>query len=830
MLSYVSCQLPLPTHKSYMKPTLPTAFAKRLLFLLTLCSFTLLSFSQGGTLKGKLQDAKGAPLSFANVALLKATDTAFVSGTLTDSAGAYSIATPAAGSYFLRFTAIGFTRNKTEVFEITDAGTSKNFGTTTLQAEATTLKDVTVTALRPTITQLPDRMVVSVEGTAMAAGNNAYTLLTKAPGVFIDGEGNISLNGRGGVTIMLDGRLTYLSARDLRTLLESMSAENIKNIEIITNPSSKYDAEGTAGILNINLKKNTLQGINGSVYGSINHNFKQTGFTAGGNIAHKKGRWNSFLFLDGARRVGGREATFTRVFYGDVKTTYFDQVATGNFKAEGPPSVRLGTDYTLTDKHSVGFMAAFTTNTAHSDFLTNTYIGNAPKTPFQYIDADNFNSNTYTNYTGNVHWVNKMDTLGTQLSTDFDFVKITNRGEGFFYNTFTNIGNGPPTHDNLYTSTPNGYDILSGKIDFVRPLKKGHKMEAGLKASHVESDNDSRFYFANNGLVLDPQRTNHFTFQENIYAAYLNWSGPISKKLTVQTGLRAEQTENTGRQLTTGQDSSRSYLGLFPTLFIQQKVTDNYGINWSYSRRLSRPNYGNLNPFRAYRDPYTWWEGNPGLRPQYTHVFSIAQAFKKIYHLTLSYQRHTDVITEVPTLDVEKNVTIYTIGNLDNGHNVSATALAPLKITKKWDTQNTAVVAYARFTTVSLNGALENDQLFYMFQSNHTIQLPKDFRMEVNMMYRGPAANGLYIMASMHRVDVALKKSFLKKKLDLTINGNDLFKGMRYLWTTDINGNVNDFDQYFRFRSIGATLRYNFSRGQKVETKTRSTIEEVNRL
>ncbi|MGV3658493.1 MAG: outer membrane beta-barrel protein [Chitinophagaceae bacterium] len=812
------------------KPIVSPNPAKRLFFLLLLSGLGLATIAQTGNLKGKLLDNKGTALPFANVTLLKAADTSFVAGALTDSAGAYSIATPAAGTYLLRFTAIGFTRNKTAPFEITDPGTSKDFGNTQLQPEVTTLEDVTVTALRPNITQLPDRMVVSVEGTAMAAGNNAFTLLTKAPGVFVDGEGNIQLNGRSGVTIMLDGRLTYLSARDLRTLLESMSAENIKSIEIITNPSSKYDAEGTAGILNINLKKNTLQGINGSVYGSINHNFKQTGFTAGGNIAHKKGRWNSFLFLDGGRRVGGREATFTRVFFGDPKTTYFDQVATGNFVAQGPPSVRLGTDYTLNAKHSVGFMAAFTTNTAHSDFLTETLIGNAPKSPYQFIDADNFNSNNYTNYTGNVHWVNKIDTLGTQISTDFDFVKITNKGEGHFYNYFTDVQSGQQTKDFLYTSTPNGYNIYSGKVDFVRPLKNKHKIEAGLKASHVKSDNDSRFYFANNGLVLDPLRTNHFTFEENIYAAYLNWSGPLSKKVTVQTGLRAEQTENWGRQLTTKQDSSRSYLGLFPTLFVQQKVTDNYGINWSYSRRLSRPNYGNLNPFRSYRDPYTWWEGNPGLRPQYTHVFSVAQAFKKIYHLTLSYQRHTDVITEVPTLDVEKNVTIYTIGNLDNGHNLSAMALAPIKITKKWDTQNTAIVAYARFTTVTLNGPLENDQVFYMLQSNHTIQLPKDFRMEVNMMYRGPAANGLYIMASMHRVDVALKKSFLKKKLDLTVNGNDLFKGMRYLWTTDINGNVNDFDQYFRFRSISATLRYNFSRGQKVETKTRSTIEEVNRL
>ncbi len=799
-------------------------------FLFAIIGFIpVMAFSQPA-LKGKLLDDKSNPVPFANVTVLSTMDSSLSKTALSDSLGNFTLSSPGTGNYFLRITAIGYLETRTPVFEVAGNDFSKDFGKITLLQEAKTLQNVTLTSLRPTITQLADRMVVSVEGTAMAAGSNAYSVLAKAPGVFIDHEGNIQLNGRAGVTIMLDGRPTYLSARDLRNLLESMPAENLKNLEIITNPSAKYEAEGTSGIINLNLKKNTQQGMNGSIYGSYNYNFKQHGFTSGGNIYYKNGKWNSFMILDMTRRVGGREATFTRIFYGTNTTTYFDQVATGNFTVQGPPAVRLGSDYSFNDRHSVGFMANYTTNTARQNFLTETYIGTAPKTPNQFIDADNFGRNTYKNLTTNLHYNGKLDTLGSTLTSDLDYVRIRNRGQGDFFNYFTDLNTGQETTDILYTSTPNGYDIYSARVDVSKQFASKQKFEIGGRVSRVTSDNDSRFYFNNGSLVLDPLRTNHFYYKEMIYAGYLNWSGNLGKKLTVQTGLRAEKTVSRGNQLTTGQITNRDYLDFFPTIFVQHKVSENYGINYSYGRRLTRPNYGNLNPFRAYRDPYTWVEGNPYLRPQYTHSFSIAQLIRKVYNITLSYQLNKDVMAEVPILDVANATTIYTTGNIDDSYSAGMTLTGPFKICKKWDSQNTILLNYQRFNATSNNGPLVNDQLFFMLQSNHTILLPKEVRMEVNMLFRGPAAAGLYHMESMHRVDLAFKKSILNKKLDLTLNANDLFKGWRFFWRTDINGNVNDFDQYFRFRSVGFSLRYNFSKGVKVEQKKINTVEEANRL
>jgi hypothetical protein len=781
------------------------------------------------SINGIVVDSKGGAVAYANVSLFKEADSIYLTGNTTNKEGKFSLQAPSPGNYFLHITAIGYAETKTASFTLSPGSLIKDAGIITIKDDVKTLSEVSVTALRPTIEQKADRMVVHIEGTALAAGNTAFDVLSRAPGVFIDAEGNIQLNGRSGVTVMLNNKLTFLSARDLRNMLESMSAENIKNIEIITNPSARYDAEGTSGILNINLKRNDRRGMNGSVHSGYYYNGKQHGYSAGGNINFSTGKWSSFLNLDYIKRVGGREATFTRIFYGNNKTTYFDQVATGNFEAEGPPSIRFGSDYHLNDNHSVGITANYTRNRSYSDFLTETFIGSVANRPTQFIDADNFSNNRFQNFTINGHYVGKLDTLGTTISTDVDYVNIRHRNESHFYNYFTNLLSNNTVSDFLYTFIPSGYDIYSGKIDFVKPFSNGRKVELGAKASRVVSDNDSRFYFNNNSLVLDPLRTNHFNYKENIYAAYINYSGTLSKKLNLQAGLRAENTESVGNLYTTGEVTERNYLNLFPSVFLQQKVNENYGINYSYSRRLSRPNYGNLNPFIFYRDPYTYIQGNPYLRPQYTHAFSINQNYKRVYNLTLSYNLTKDVISELPLLYVEDTTTVYYIGNVDVAHSVSMTGVAPLKIMKKWDTQNTILLNYSTFSLTDNSGSHTNNQLFFMLQSNHTILLPKDFRMELNLLFRGPAASGLYHMQSMHRVDAGLKKSFLNKKFDLTLNVNDIFKGYRLRWSTDLAGNVNEFDQYLRLRNVGVTVRYNFSKGKKVDIKRRTTIEELNR-
>ena len=785
-----------------------------------------------GEISGHLTDSLSSqPLEYATVALFKQGQNQPVQGVVTNERGEFHFSNLELAEYELVASYLGYATKKIPNVVLTESTPSRQMGAVPLGPDATQLDEVTIRTLRPTIIQQADRIVVSIEGTALATGNSAYDILAKAPGVYVDQEGNIQLNGRSGVTVMLNDKLTYLSARDLRNLLEGMPAENVKNIEIITNPSAKYDAEGSSGILNINLRKNALRGINGNANASYRYNGKQHGYSAGGRINYKTENWNSFLNLDMSRRIGGRDATFTRVFFGE-ETTYFDQVAEGNYVVQGPPSVRVGTDYEINDDQSIGATVYYATNHLESDFLTDTYLGRTPNNPIQYIDANNYSANTFSNFSTNLHYLAKLDTLGSSISADLDFVKITNSGESNFYNFYQDlISDDPVRQDFLYTETPNGFDIYSGKVDFTKVFSGGLKFETGAKASRVISDNDSRFYFNNEeGLVLDPKRTNHFLYDENILAAYLNMNTRLSEDFKVQAGLRAEHTSSTGESLTTGEINERDYLNLFPSIFVQQQVTEDYGINYSYSRRIQRPNYGSLNPFISYRDPYTYVQGNPGLRPQFTHSFGITQLYKKSYSLALNYQLVKDVISELPILVEETATTIYTTGNVDDAQNFSATAMAPLKIMKNWDTNNTFILSYNKYNMFVDNIQLKNDQVFYMFQTNHNILLPHNFKMEISGVYRSPQASGLYLVDTMWWLDAGLKKAFMEDKLEVSLNFNDIFGSYRLKFSTDIGDNINDFDQDFRTQYVNFGVRYNFSSGLKFQAENRNTgPEEVNR-
>lgn len=561
------------------------------LFLITGSSIAQESVG-AGRISGKLTDSlTSQPLQYATVALFKQGQEQPVSGVVTDEAGAFEFLNLKMGKYELAASYLGYANRRLSDILLTDSNPVRQLGTVPLNPDATQLGEVTVQSLRPTIVQKADRIVVNISGTALAAGNSAYDLLSKSPGIYMDQEGNIQLNGRSGVTVMLNDKLTYLSVRDLRNLLEGMSAENVENIEIITNPSAKYDAEGSSGILNINLKKNALRGINGNLNASYRYNGKQHGYSAGGRINYKTANWDSFLNLDMARPVGGRDATFTRVFFGE-ETTYFDQVAEGNYLVEGPPSVRVGTDYDITDDQTIGATVYYGTNDLESDFLTDTYLGRTPNNPVLFIDANNFSVNTHSNFSANLHYLGKLDTVGSRISADLDFVEIKNRGESNFYNYYDDLtSNDPVRQDFLFTRTPNGFDIYSGKVDYTKAFSVGPKLEIGAKASRVVSDNDSQFYFNNEeGLVLDPNRTNHFLYDEDILAAYVNFNTKLSEAFSVQAGLRAEHTSSTGESLTTKKINERDYLNFFPRVFVQQQVSENYGINYSYSRRIQRPN------------------------------------------------------------------------------------------------------------------------------------------------------------------------------------------------------------------------------------------------
>ncbi|QHL86448.1 TonB-dependent receptor [Nibribacter ruber] len=802
-------------------------------FLITLliCTLALAAQAQtSGSLSGLVKDETGQPLSYGTVALVKSPSAEVVGGAGVEVDGTFKISAPASGTYFLKITVIGFAPFQTGPFTVTGAGFNKNFGALVVKADAKQLNEVKVEAMRPTIINHPDKMVVSVEGTAMAAGSTALEVLTKSPGVWVDQDGNLQLNGKAGVKVMIDGKLTYLSGKQLQTMLQSMPADNVKDLEIISNPSSKFDAEGNSGIININLKRNVQTGFNGSVYSGYQYN-GEDGYNLGGNVNYKEKSWSSFASADMARRVNLRTNTMYREFHQNGTKTIFDQ-AGDEQGVRDIPSVRLGADVDLSEKHSLGIGYNWTSLSFDNYYNTNTYLLKENQAQSQYIEARNTIDGRYYNSTLNGHYQYKVDTLGSTLAADLDYVTILDEDRSRFGNTYRLVGASTPfDQDNLGSDNPARYTIYSAKADYTKKFLNKSKLEAGLKASYVESDNKLGFYSQyGTWKANDPTRSNHFIYQENIYAGYLNYTMDLGTKWSLQAGVRAEQTNSESHSVTLNQTTPKEYLDFFPSVFLQQKVSENYQVTYNYSRRIQRPNYDRLNPFVFYLDPLTWAQGNPYLRPQYSNSFQITQTFKNTYILTLGYSKTTDFIAEIPVQRNETNTTVFGPRNVDDHDSYFGTLVAPVKVASKWDMNNSLTAGYQAFSIVLEEELQENKQFYYMLNSNHNLQLPKQIRMEVNAGYQGPNAYGLYKIDPTWWVDAAVKRSFLKDQLEASVSVTDIFRTRRVIGAANLGENINRFDQYFGAQSVRLNLRYRFNKGEKFEMKRRNTnLEELNR-
>ncbi|MBC3541688.1 TonB-dependent receptor domain-containing protein [Rufibacter sediminis] len=802
-----------------------------LLLMAALAFLTQAALAQtSGSLTGLVVDDKGAPLSYGTVTLLKTSDASFVNGTAIDLEGKFTLKTPAPGNYRLRISAMGFANLDLASFEVTSAGFSKDFGKIALKQDAKVLKEVTVHNLRPAVDVQADKMVVSVEGTAMAAGNTAYDVLAKSPGVLVDQDGNIQLNGKQGVKVMIDGKLTYLDGKQLQTMLQGMPADNLKNLEIITNPSAKFDAEGTGGIINLNLKKNTMTGLNGSVYGGYQYNTK-SGANGGLNLNLKQGKWSSFASVDLAQRPRKRTFTMDRIFSREGGNSTLNQSG----KEEGEtfsPSARFGTDYDLNKNHSLGATLSLNHSRTNSGVNTNSTLLDPTQAGLVHNQTTTHNKGQFSNATFNVHYAGKLDTLGTTLSADIDVARIRDNSPSDFLNLKTYEATGETETEFFETLNPTSYQIYSAKVDFAKSLPsiKG-KLELGAKASYVESDNQIDFYNREGSQrVPDPNRSgDHFIYDENIYAAYSNFNATLSSRFTLQAGLRAEYTNSEGNSIPNQKVTPRSYLDLFPSVFVQQRISDNYQIGYNYSRRIYRPRYSNLNPFRFYIDANTYAEGNPYLKPEYTNSFQVTQTFKKSYNLIFGYAHTKDDISEVPVFYPEENKMVFQQTNVES-ETVNATFVAPVTITSKWNMNNNLTVAYQKYQTIVNKKIIENAQTMFSAQISNNILLPKNFKLEVNGTYRGKGVFNVYKTDPAGWVDVAVKRSFLKDQLEVNLAFTDIFRTQIMKGTSEVNGNINAIDMYQFGQGMRLNLRYRFNKGEKFEMKRRATsVDEVNR-
>lgn len=756
---------------------------------------------------GALVNEQGKPLDYATVSLLRASDSTVVKGALSNDAGVYVFDNIKAGNYIIKATVVGYQKAVSKSFTVPANTPHVTAPALNLHTGNTELKGVTITATKPLIERKIDRTVMNVENSVLAAGNTAMEILERAPGVTVDKDDNISLKGKQGVTVMINDKLTYLTAAQLATLLRSTDGNTIKSIEIITNPSAKYDAAGNSGIINIKLKKNTQSGTNGSLtVGGAKSKYWRDNSSL--NLNHKQGNLNVFTSLSRGDNKRGHDIGIDRIITDSLgNKTYFNQKSS-------LPSInhynnyRLGADYDLTPKHTIGFVVSGYSNSEKDLNDNRTIIGKQFGVPDSSLRTTSDIRQTYKNFALNLNDRLKLDTSGQELSIDLDYSKFKNNSNAM-YNTDYFLPDGSIQHEPqmLRNQTPSTISIYTGKADYTKPLTKTIKLEAGVKFSSVKTDNDLQAQiFSNGAYINDTTRTNRFIYTEKINAGYLNLNKQF-KKFSVQLGLRAEQTRSTGN-LIGSTPVKRSYLNLFPSVFINQTINDKNEVSFSYSRRIDRPGYDDLNPFVYYLDPYTYSQGNAFLNPQYTQNFELNYTYNKTINVSLGYSHTTDAITELILTEGKRSFETHQNLQTQTGYNVNINT--PFTITKWWEGNVNATAFYLGFKSDTLAGQKFNDgQWAFQGRTTQTFKFA-GYRFEVTGDYQSSLTYGIYKIRPRYSVDMGVSKSFMEKKFNIKASCDDIFNIRRNDLSSQVVNNNFVIKQKNDTRVMRLTFTYNF--------------------
>lgn len=780
-------------------------------------------------ISGILLDPNGQGLPYANVALISSQG-GLVDGAVSDENGAFLIESIKTARVKLVVSSIGFLPFSSDEFDLAP-GLIKDFGKLSLSSELNDLDEVTVLSTRPEIIIEPDKTIVNVEGTVMAEGSNALDVIGRSPGVYVDQDGIINLNGRAGVNVMINNQQTYMSATDLAAFLRAMPADNIKSLEVINNPSSRFDAEGSAGVINIVLKKNTVDGVFGNVQMGSQYN-GQWAPIAGLALNVKKGKWTTNVNLNHNQNA----------FYNDLEIERNFTLPEGisNFSQDSRISQREknwflngATNYQINSSHSLGLNVQVSDSQDKNTSVSTTEITNPGVVEKSYLDSRNDANGESNRFFSNLHYEGKLDTLGTKISSDIDFTSMKSTSDALLSNiawTGEDVSNA--LMDQILTLNQMEYTIFTAKVDFVKPVGNGNTLETGLKGSWVESDNNLDLSRAIEDGPFEPDpNSNRFIYNENVLAAYASFKGKISDKISFQAGLRGEYSDITGNSVTLDQVNTQQYFNLFPSAFVQHKVSENYQIVYNINRRITRPNYRLLNPFVYYIDPLTSERGNPNLRPQYSTNLEMNHVVKGAYQFTLGYSETEDAFMQVFEQNQEDRTTTTFTDNFDRTRNVNFRAIVPIQLKEWWGTSNMVQVNYNRFKSQIGEDLLDNAQTSFMVRTQQNFSLPKGFKLEVMAMYLGPQIWGQGEIEGFGWVDAGVTKSIMKDKLAISVNATDIFRTRVIRAKVDFAEIDTSFRQYRSNQGVRFTLRYRFAKGDSFRVNSSSgSSEERNRL
>jgi len=566
---------------------------------------------------GSVIDGSQKTIESSTITLLRVKDSSIVKMGVADKNGKFAFENIPAGTYMVSVTAVGHQKGYSELFEISAEKIFVTLKTIELIPQTKSMGGVEVTARKPLIEQKIDRTIVNVDAAVSNVGATALEVLEKSPGITVDKDGTISLKGKQNVQIYIDGKPSYLSGEQLVTLLKSMNANQLDQIEIMTNPPAKYDAAGNAGIINIKTKKNKQTGFNGSASATYSQG-KYWRTNESLNMNYRNGRLNAFMNYSFYKNNSFQELSIHRTYRKVDKTVdaMFDQVAFMPNINRGD-NLKFGLDYFFDKNTTLGFVASGYIHPEHQFNYNTSYLKNSSNAIDSIVYSTSDTKEKWKNGSFNLNFRHQFDSTGKELTADLDYSGYSSGNNQLFTNASYNSDMTKRGETSLMGNLPVNINIYSAKADYTHPLGKDAKLEAGVKSSYVTTDNAANYFtLVAANWQIDFDKTNRFQYKENINSAYLNYSKQY-KKIGVQAGLRFENTNYKGHQLGNAQkpDSAfnNHYNNLFPTVFISYTANEKNQFGFNIGRRIDRPAYQDLNPFLFFLDNYTYQSGNPFL-------------------------------------------------------------------------------------------------------------------------------------------------------------------------------------------------------------------------
>ncbi len=801
----------------------------RILFIVAWTAIALINqaFAQQPAvhLHGVVHNDQQQPIESATVYLMTASSKVIVKSAQTNQQGEYTMSNVPNGTYYLEIASIGYNALQSEPFEF--SGKAIAMPEMVLSTQSQSIETVAVTGQTPLIRSSNGKLILDVENSTLAAGNNALEVLKRAPGVTIDKDENILLMGREGINVTIDGRQTFMTGEQLASFLKSVDGGQIKNIEVATTRSAKEDAEGSSGSINIVLKKNRIEGFNGTLVGSLAQghytrgntsaslNYRKDNTTVFGTYSYMN---NKRLFDLDIRRVVGEE-----------NPTEFDQTA-NMYQLDRTHTYRFGIEQKTSERNTMLLQFSANNMAENEDNISTTLMGRPNLSIDSTLNSTSIGRANFNRYSLNFNNTFLTDTSGGKLVFDADLSRFRNKNN-INYEYIMRDSRGDLLYDPELerTRTPVDIDIYVAKLDYSKPLSKKDRFETGLKYSNVRSDNDLQFeHFVNNQWQDYEGRPNHFIYTEQIAAAYADYSREMDK-WSIKAGLRGELTISDGESRTMNSIVNRKYFDLFPSASVTRTINEDNILSLSYAKKISRPNYRHLNPFEYFIDRFTFMRGNPYLQPQYTHGLSLNYTWKKMFNFTVGSDITNDAMTESMGQDEETKRSWVIRENLGKQVNSYININTPYRVGNFWSMNNNMTLVHMYFKGPIAGSFV--DQGGFMFQLNNmnNFKISKRFSAETSLDYTSPFVYNIYKIESNWALDLGVSYNFKDERSTLKLAATDIFRTSQNNLMTRFSVFESDIRQYNDRRTVRVTYTFRFGNLKQNIRKSDSSNDERNR-